>query len=344
MAELPPWSARLAAHLAEQTGCEVSIVGIQPLAGGACQDNFRVDVTVGGRRERYALRSDARASLTGSLSREVERQVIDLAVQHGVPTPAVRGFVRDLLRPGSNAYLMDWVEGVAIGAKVLRDPALEGARAVLPGQLAQALATLHRIERPRGTALLAGEATSAQDDVSATAAVLAFQRLALDRLAQSSSAGPRPALELVYRWLAGHAPPERETVLVHGDFRTGNFLVGPHGLGAVVDWEFAHWGSPVDDLGWFCVRDWRFGQLDREAGGLIGREAFFELYLAAGGRSVTPAEWRWWEIAGNLRWATGAHEQAQRVLCGAETDLELLAIGRRACEMEYEALRLMEVA
>jgi aminoglycoside phosphotransferase (APT) family kinase protein len=339
MAELPPWSARLAAHLSGPSGSEVHIDAIKPLAGGACQDHFRVDVTIDGRSQRYALRSDARASLTGSLSREVERQVIDLAVQHGVPTPAVRWFVRDLLRPGAHAYLMDWVEGVAIGAKVLRDPALEGARAVLPQQLAQALATLHHIERPPGTALLSREPTSAGDDLSATDAVLAFQRKALDHLPE-----PRPALELVYRWLEAHAPAERETVLVHGDFRTGNFLVTPQGLGALVDWEFAHWGSPADDLGWFCVRDWRFGQLDREAGGLVSREAFLELYLAAGGRSVTPAEWRWWEIAGNLRWATGAHEQAQRVLSGAETDLELLAIGRRACEMEYEALRLIEVA
>ena len=61
-------------------------------------------------------------------------------------------------------------------------------------------------------------------------------------------------------------------------------------------------------------------------------------------QSTSRAEWRWWEIAGNLRWAVGAHEQAQRVLSGAETDLELLAIGRRACEMEYEALRLVEGA
>ncbi|MEQ1507634.1 MAG: phosphotransferase family protein, partial [Myxococcota bacterium] len=209
-----------------------------------------------------------------------------------------------------------------------------------PGQLAAALAAIHRITPDAGAPSLSEVPHSAGPGPgggrTATAAILAFNRQQLDALPQ-----PRPALELVVRWLEAHAPPDREVVLAHGDFRTGNFMVGPAGLTAVVDWEFAHWGSPADDLGWLCVRDWRFGRAARPAGGLERREAFVEAYLAAGGRSVTPAELHWWELAGNLRWAAGAHWQAQRVLSGAETDLELLAIGRRACEIEYEALRLI---
>lgn len=333
----PPWSAELERRLTELAGAPVAVVGARPLAGGACQDNFRLDLTVGGAPARFALRSDARMSLPGSLDRASERQVIDRAVAGGVPTPAVRFALPDLVRPGATAIVMDWVDGIAIGARVLRDPGLAAAREVLPGQLAAALAAIHRVTPAPGQAAILDVPHSAAPDRPATQAMLGFSRRTLDALPD-----PRPGLELVFAWLAAHAPPDRPPVLCHGDFRVGNFMVGPDGLRAVVDWEFAHWGSPADDVAWLCVRDWRFGQLDRAAGGLVSREAFVAAYLAAGGQPVTDAELDWWEIAGNLRWAAGAYNQPLRVLAGHETDLELLAIGRRACEIEYEALRLVE--
>lgn len=322
MPDLPPFALDLSARL----GAEVA--AIRPLAGGACQDNFRVDLSDG---RTFALRSDARSALPGSLSRAAEAVAIDLAVAAGVPTPAVRHRVDGLIRPDATALLMDWAEGVAIAAKVLRDPALAAARERLPEQLAAALAAVHAV-RP-GPPIDSPLSSPA----SAVATTLAFTRATLDALPD-----PHPAMELVLRWLGDHRPPERDSVLVHGDFRTGNFLVGPDGLVALLDWEFAHWGSPAADLGWLMVRDWRFGQLHLAAGGFATRQRFLEAYAAAGGQPVTPEEVRWWEILGNLRWAAGAAHQTQRVLSGAEGDLELLVIGRRACEMSYEALRLIE--
>ncbi|MEZ4241614.1 MAG: phosphotransferase family protein [Myxococcota bacterium] len=329
--DLPDWAPTLAEHLSAAAGAPARIVGVRPLAGGACQDNFRIDAEVGGAAQRFALRSDARSSLPGSISRAAERAVIDLAVASGVPTPAVRAEIADLLRPGATALLMDWVEGVAIAARVLRDERLAAARSALPSQLAAALVAVHRV-RPAPGVLEVPH--SARPGVPAAQAMLGFSRATLDTLPE-----PKPGLELVLRWLAEHPPPERAPSLCHGDFRMGNFMVGPEGLAAVVDWEFAHWGSPADDLGWLCVRDWRFGQNDRAAGGLVPRQAFVDAYVAAGGAPVTAQELEWWEIAGGLRWAAGAHWQAQRVLQGHEQDLELLAIGRRAAEIEFEALR-----
>jgi len=146
-------------------------------------------------------------------------------------------------------------------------------------------------------------------------------------------------VDLVSRALPARAP----TTLVHGDFRTGNFLVGPDGLQAVLDWEFAHWGDPMDDLGWLCLRDWRFGAVALPAGGICRRERFYRAYGAAAGVQVDPARVHFWEIVGNLRWGAAAIFQGERVLSGSSTDLELLAIPRRANEMAYEALRLIQV-
>lgn len=315
------------AHLTAASGLPVSDLRARPLGGGACQDNHRVDLTLGGRPAVLVLRSDPPDALPGSLSRAQEHAVIEAACAEGVPTPRSRWLTQGLLREGAWALFLDWAPGVAIGARVVRDPELEGARQHLPQQLGAALAAIHRVRPPTPLPL-----APVEDPVEAALAAL---RQTLDALPQ-----PRPAQELAFRWLTHHRPAPGPVVLVHGDYRVGNLLVTPEGLSAVVDWEFAHWGSGVEDLAWLCVRDWRFGRLDRPAGGLCARAALWRAYEAAGGAPVDPAAAHFWEVYGNLRWAAGAILQGTRAAAGPR-DIELLAIPWRAAEMEYEALRLI---
>jgi aminoglycoside phosphotransferase (APT) family kinase protein len=130
-------------RIASATGLEV--VELRPLGGGACQDNFSLRVREGEGERRFALRSDAAMSLPGSITRQQEFPVIQAAVAAGVPTPAVRDLHQGLIREGAWSYLMDWVEGEAIGSRVLKRPELAGARAALPEQLAQALTAVHSV-------------------------------------------------------------------------------------------------------------------------------------------------------------------------------------------------------
>ena len=99
---------------------------------------------------------------------------------------------------------------------------------------------------------------------------------------------PRPVFELALRWLRDHDPgPPSEVTLVHGDFRHGNLIIGPDGVRAVLDWELAHFGDPMEDLGWICVNSWRFGEIDKPVGGFGSREELFAGYEEAG-RKVDP--------------------------------------------------------
>ncbi len=306
----------------------VENVTVAPLHGGACQELYKVEARVGGNARRYVLRSDAKSSLPGSLGRRAEYAVIQKAESAGVRTPHAFGLSEGLVREGAAAYFMDWLDGETIGAKVLRDPALEKARASLPDALARELARIHTV-----TPATAPDLSISLDDP------IAAQRSALDHLPER-----RPALELALSWLDANRPKDQEVTLVHGDFRTGNFAVTENGLTGILDWEFARWGSPFEDLAWLCVRDWRFGQVKNAAGGICPRGQFYAAYEKASGRRVDPEVVRFWEILGNVRWAAGAIVQGLRYLQGKEGDLELLAIGRRAQEMEYEALRLIENA
>jgi aminoglycoside phosphotransferase (APT) family kinase protein len=345
--ELAELRARVEAHL-RQSGNDDVVEGIERLAGGACQENFRVRLRGGdGSERRLVLRADSKGSLPGSLDRAGEARVIDAAVAAGVRTPAARWPARDLTRPGATSYFLDWVEGEAIGRRVVKGPELAAARARLPGELAAELGRIHSITPATHSRLFARDDDKARPLIDPTdeAGLTALDpvRVVLDDLARglASLPLPRPGLELALAWLRREAPARSEVTLVHGDFRVGNFMVSREGLVAVLDWEFARWGTPAEDLAWIAVRDWRFGRVELPIGGLAPRAPFYEAYEKTSGRRVNRREVHYWEVLGNVRWAMGSLSQGRRYDEG-ERDIELIAVARRAAEMEFEALRLIE--
>jgi hypothetical protein len=147
--------------------------------------------------------------------------------------------------------------------------------------------------------------------------------------------------ELAVRWLRANQPVERPPAVVHGDFRMGNLIVGPDGLRAVIDWEQSHAGDPLRDVGYFCVRSWRFGADGKPAGGLGSRAQLVEAYARAGGRAVDMDTLRFWEVYGTTVWGAQTGFLAQQFLRHGVRSVELAAIGRRAVEMEHDVLNLL---
>jgi aminoglycoside phosphotransferase (APT) family kinase protein len=125
--------------------------------------------------------------------------------------------------------------------------------------------------------------------------------------------------------------------LVHGDFRLGNLIVGADGLHAVLDWELAHRGDPMLDLGWLSTKVWRFGGPD-PVGGFGTRAELMAGYADGGGTPPDEATQRWWEVYGTVRWALLCRRQAARYLSGAESSIEFAVLGRRVCEQEFDVL------
>jgi aminoglycoside phosphotransferase (APT) family kinase protein len=274
-----------------------------------------------------------------SRSRREEYGVIDVAVRAGVRTPAARALGQGIVREGAWGYFLDWVDGEAIGRRVVASPKLEAARAKLSAETATELAKIHSIVPAEHPGLLDAE-RAGSPSFDPVADALSNLRTMLDALHE-----PRPALELALLWLGANRPKQADkphACLVHGDFRTGNLMVTESGLAAILDWEFCRWGSPAEDLTWISVRDWRFGKLALPIGGFSRREPFYEAYEKASSRTLDPAELHYWEVMGNVRWATGSIGQGERYTHGGESDIELVAVGRRAAEMEWEALRLIE--
>ena len=190
-------------------------------------------------------------------------------------------------------------------------------------QFGRALAQLHTIDPTTVPGL------AAQDQVR-------MYRQVLDL-----SGEPHPAFELAFKWLDDHVPPPCPPTLVHGDFRLGNVMVGPEGLRAVLDWELAHIGDPMEDLGWLCVKAWRFGSALPVAG-VGGYEQLIAAYEAASGTTVDPDVVRWWEVLGTLKWGIMCIGQANAHVSGVARSHELAAIGRRVCENEHDLFLALE--
>jgi aminoglycoside phosphotransferase (APT) family kinase protein len=317
---------------------DVSIVELRPLSGGAIQENWLLEVELFGAagegRQAYVLRSDAATAVAASLGRAQEFALLRLARAAGVAVPEPLWLCEDPTVLGRAFYVMRKVDGVAFGPSVVKRPDLGGDRESLAENLGRELAKIHAIAPPQPDLDFLG-----QPPARPALAAVALYRRWLDKLGVA-----RPALEWGLRWCERQAPESQAVTLIHQDFRTGNYLLDATGLTAVLDWEFAAWGDPMSDLGWFCCRYWRFGRPDLAAGGIADRAPFYRGYEAASGRRVDPEVVLYWEVMAQIRWAVIALQQGARHTHGGEGSLDLALTGRVIAELEYELLAMTQPA
>lgn len=337
---------KLEGYLTGKLKSQVTITKFNSLSGGACQDNYLVDIRVNdgelsGEHE-LVLRTDKGGSLFSSLSREDEFQVCKAVYEIGALTPKPLLLEPDANKLGQPFYFMERVSGNANGRFIVKDRSIaEYRKTGLILDLAENLAKIHSIVPPNSETDLTKAIGNASSDTQNKLAGNAIKDI---RDSLSSIDEAHPAIELALNWLDLNKPECDQLVLVHGDFRSGNFMVAPEGLQGILDWEFSHWGDRHEDISWLCMRDWRFGKQNKEVGGFADRSDFYSAYEQASKFKVKPSSVLFWEIIGNLRWAMGSIQQAERHLSGKDKGIELAAIGRRTGEMEYEAMRLIENA
>ena len=319
---------RLAAVLRRSAGGPVEVGGVVALSGGAASLTFAVDATRDGAPWPLIFQRGASAEASvGAMPKSLQAKLQIRAREAGLPVAEVVAVPApdDGLGDG---FVMERIEGESLAPKWLRLPEYAQARGAMVAQCAIALARLHSIPLPTLADLPLGGASPAE---SCAATFDLYRSFGVDV----------PVFDLAFAWLKERLPADPPSVLVHGDFRSGNFIVGPEGLRAVLDWELAHLGHPFEDIGWLCTNTWRFGEWRSPVGGFGAREAFFDAYEAAGGRvdrSLAPV----FELWGSLRWGVMCLQMAQAHLSGARRSVELAAIGRRVSETEIDILYILK--
>jgi aminoglycoside phosphotransferase (APT) family kinase protein len=327
----------LARFLAAASGArDCKITALAPLAGGAIQENWGLDAQFSGGmldgERRLVLRAAGATGVPSSLDRLQEFAVLRAAFAAGVTVPEPLFACADPAIFGKPFFVMRRASGSAAGHRITRDPALDPVLPEIAERLGRELARIHTIRPPRPEL---GFLPS--PEISGPACQIAGFRAYLD-----AHPSPRPVLEWGLRWLDTHLPPPARWVLCHHDFRTGNYLLDGARLSGILDWEFAGWGDPHEDIAWFCSKGWRFARLDREAGGIADRAPFYRGYESESGRSIDPIRVHFWEVLASVRWAVIALQQSDRHLIGGERSLDLALTGRRASECELEILLLLD--
>jgi aminoglycoside phosphotransferase (APT) family kinase protein len=272
---------------------DVTVSGVERIHGGASRETFRfvLEYSRGGERvsRRLILRRDPTASLIET-DRAVEFGAY--AAFHGtaVPVPEPLWLEQDPHHLDHPFFVMAELVGYeASPLRLLEFPyAAHGERIgtrawTLLGEIAR--------RDPAELGLV-----GVMEPVAADAAwirELAFWERVLDE----DEIDPQPIVRAAIRWLRGHPPPAAQKLaVVHGDYRTGNFLYGPDGeIGGILDWEMAHLGDPLEDLAWSINRVWCWARDDR-VGGLIPRAHAVRLWEAASGLRADPAALHWWEL------------------------------------------------
>ena len=324
----------LAEFLSREWNSHVSVENVQLASAGARRRNTLFD----------AVRGDSTLPLVATIIPNPAIQVIDIEIETsgirlaeaaGMPVPHIHAVCSDPSFVGGPFFIGTRIDGETIPRRVLRlVEATPGLGARLGRQCGQALARLHAVSAEQ-----AHQEMERPGDLEPASYALHKLGPQIDELLQ-----PSPAFTLAFRWLErNRPPPPKQLCVVHGDFRNGNVVVGSDGLRASLDWEVCHVGDPMEDLGWLCVRMWRFRSDALEVGGFATRKDLREGYQAAGGTWSEPS-FHWWKIYGTLRWGVGLAGQAAAHIDGSVPSIVMAASGRRVAELEYDTLMLLRPA
>jgi len=304
-----------------------TISGLKRLSGGATQEIWRFELDGSEGPQPLIMRrapGGERRSQVG-VGLNVEAQLITAARASGVAAPEVLHVL--LPEDGlGHGFIMEFVAGETLGGRIVKAASLAGARDGLAYSCGQILARIHSIDTERFPSL-----------ARQTPADLIEQW----RTAHRRNSVRRPVFDLTLHELSASCPPApAKARLVHGDFRNGNLMIGPEGVRAVLDWELAHVGDPMEDLGWLCVNSWRFGCMEKPVGGFGEYADLYAGYEAAGGSPVNRAMAKWWEMFGTLRWGVMC-ASSLATFRSVDAAPERAMIARRTSETEIDLLRLL---
>lgn len=302
----PDEVARLERYLSAERNADVAVTANSRLHGGASRQTFTLDVLVDGQAEALILRRDPPDSLIDT-ERAVEFAAYRSFAHSSVPAPEALHLCEDGDVLGAPFFVM---RKIPVGA------------AASPFQVAPYAPHEDALGRQFFTHL--GAIAAADAAASPLARVVDSPdpdnawRAALDHwqtVAETDALEPQPILAAAIRRLRAHPPPPAQKIaIVHGDFRSGNFLHDGQGqITAILDWEMAHLGDPMEDLAWALDPMWSHFQPDSGAG-LIGRAEAIALWETASGCRFDAAAFQWWSLFASVKgmaiWLSSARAYA----------------------------------
>ena len=308
-----------------EVGIEGKVSNLEPLTGGASKEIWKFEVSNAKQPTKMILRRGSGIEGPLAIKTADEARIQKEVIKVGAPVPIILAVSKNEEELG-DSYIMHFVEGESIARKILRDKEYKKALPILAYQCGEAIAKIHNIDINSFSFLPVKPAEDQLEDL-----YLTYQ----------SFEQPSPVFEYAYLWLKEQDFSNFQESLVHGDFRLGNIIVNADGLQSIIDWELAHIGNPLQDLGWVCGNSWRFGKNDKVVGGFGELEDLLEGYNSISKLKVNKEMVKSWQVFGTFRWGVICLIQAYAHLNGTINSIEKAAIGRRVSETEIDIVDLL---
>lgn len=305
--KLGPYIPRTAPDIAEglsvlfaREGIAAQARGVRRMGGGASKEQFVFDVEgeIDPAFARCVLRMDPREGIIETCRRR-EAQVLR-AVAGVVPVPPVLTEDGDGETMGQPLMVTGFVGGVTkpsdsgAGPSGLKARFGESLGAALTSQFIGHLAAIHAVDYRA-----AGLDDFAVPRPETTDAAL-WQVNYWTRVRALEETDSLPLLTLAETWLYDHLPVCEQPVLLHGDYRVGNFLFDEERqeITALLDWELTHIGDFHEDIAYSFEP--LFGHRDADGvfhvGSMFTTDHLISRYEALTGRTVNPATLHWYRV------------------------------------------------
>ena len=293
-----------------EVGIEGKVSNLEPLTGGASKEIWKFEVSNAKQSTKMILRRGSGIEGPLAIKTADEARIQKEVIKVGAPVPIILAVSKNEEELG-DSYIMHFVEGESIARKILRDKEYKKALPILAYQCGEAIAKIHNVDINNFSFLPKKPAEDQLEDLYST---------------YQSFEQPSPVFEYAYLWLKEQDFGNFQESLVHGDFRLGNIIVNAEGLQSIIDWELAHIGNPLQDLGWVCGNSWRFGKNDKVVGGFGELEDLLEGYNSISKLKVNKEMVKCWQVFGTFRWGVICLIQAYAHLNGTINSVEKAAI------------------
>jgi aminoglycoside phosphotransferase (APT) family kinase protein len=278
---------------------DIVVGAVTPMGGGASKEQYVVTLARGGSPGvPYVLRLDALQSVMES-DRLHEYDVLRLVAPHvSVPDavwvdPEGEAFGRPFLMTSFVSGVPKPTDTTNDSVSGLQTHMSAELRAALSTQFIDALAAIHRV--PLDASNLGSLGLPDADPHQSAR----WQLNWWSRVWQDDKVVSHPLIAQVEVWLQSHIPADNGLVVVHGDYRTGNYLFDEktRQITSILDWELAHIGDYHEDLGWAVQRMYStVVDGERLVTGLMPRDELISGYEAASGRTVSPQSLHYYEV------------------------------------------------
>jgi len=297
---------QLQTYLTRLWGEPVAVSDLTRIPGGASRETYRFDARVGGQSKGLILRRDPVGSLIDT-DRRLEFLAYRSFFGRGVPVPepvALEEEGAELERP---FFIMGRVDGGKAASPFTVVPYGEHAQAL--GE--QFFSILGAISATDPANLPITEVAEAAAPDECWRRELDYWEGVIDADEQH----PQPIVRAAIRRLRREPPAPAQAIrVVHGDYRSGNFLHDEKGkIIAILDWEMAHLGDPLEDLGWAIDPLWAHFEAEQgRVAGMIDRAQAIAIWEQTSGLKADPAALAWWELFNAVKgmgiWISAAKE------------------------------------